>query len=66
MEIKPCPFCDCPNPPVSGWKEVLGGPYKVLCPDVDCGASGPRAETAEEAVMLWNARLENEGTDHGK
>lgn len=52
-EIKPCPFCKCN--PLRAWRiGVYDKPWFVECPK--CLASGPHAETEEDAIELWNMR----------
>jgi Lar family restriction alleviation protein len=52
LEIKPkhCPFC--------GGKALEGctpdKDYVIFCPE--CGASGPKEGSGEEATKLWNMR----------
>ena len=51
-KLKPCPFCGEKD---EVWViQRMDGPYWVQCPD--CGGSGSREATEEEAVIAWNRR----------
>lgn len=63
MEIKPCPFCGSKRIRINSTREDREEEDKLqtywgLC--MDCGADGPNAESAEEAVRMWNERMEPE------
>lgn len=54
QSIKPCPFCrgegklrQC---------RLNDGPYHVRC---SCDARGPKAETPDGAIALWNSRADS-------
>ena len=47
--LLPCPFCGSDN--IDIWK----GEFSLYC--VDCGAIGPEAPNATEAVKRWNSRF---------
>jgi Lar family restriction alleviation protein len=53
VEIEPCPFCgnDDPQWNADNAETVLW----LDCPE--CGATGPTAQTHEEAADLWNQRM---------
>lgn len=55
-ELKPCPFCGSTH-----WSDWHAGdkihPWTTDC--MECGASGPWADTEEEAKRLWNRRTQD-------
>lgn len=52
MEIDPCPFCGCAEPE---WNS--NDDETVLWLEcTECNATGPTAQTHEDAVELWNNR----------
>lgn len=53
--IRPCPFCGCTNVIVDEFWERYDKPYFVACDG--CGASGPYTRKKEEAIDLWNKRV---------
>lgn len=58
-EIKRCPFCNGKARTDSiCWgdeEEYLVDDYSVVvCPE--CGATGPKCQTEEEAIEMWNRR----------
>lgn len=67
-ELKPCPFCGCPDRRVSIRKQGSKG-YRIVCGR--CGATGPyssvlectqeaRANARKNAVETWNRRANND------
>lgn len=52
-KLKPCPFCgkELINESISFWD----GLYAVNC-WWNCGIQGPKADTKEKAIALWNNR----------
>ena len=53
IERKPCPFCKC-NKTMTWHIGHYDKPWLVEC--MECSASGPHADTEEEAIELWNRR----------
>lgn len=58
-KLKPCPFCQSDDVDA----EFARGHKYVSSGCMNCGASGPDAETVDEAVKLWNTRSPEEGKD---
>ena len=56
-QVKNCPFCKSED---VGSSKVQAGSnsYHVCC--FECGASGPVANSREEAVKLWNRGMDND------
>lgn len=54
-ELKPCPFCGGTNVVVDEFWERYDEPYFIACNE--CGASGPYTHKKEEAIELWNRRV---------
>jgi len=53
IDIEPCPFCGNDDPQWSA-----DDAETVLWLECDeCGATGPTAQTHEEAADLWNQRM---------
>lgn len=57
--LKPCPFLHLPRrgtepPTVKGPTPNYHWSAQVVC---NCGARGPAANTAEEAIVAWNAGI---------
>lgn len=52
MTAPGCPFCGEPEASID---EVKPRRFALVCED--CGAIGPEADTQEEAVTRWNARV---------
>lgn len=66
-ELKPCPFCNCPDRRVSIRKQGSKG-YRIVCGR--CGATGPyssvlkctptsREDARRNAIEAWNRRSDN-------
>lgn len=53
-ELMKCPFCGGNN----GYLSERSGQFAVIC---DCGATGPTANTKQEALTGWNKRAQNQG-----
>lgn len=53
--LKPCPFCGSDNIFVDEFWERYDEPYFVTCNG--CGANGPYTRKKEEAIELWNRRV---------
>lgn len=52
---RPCPFCgDFNGALIGGSDDKPWEVYGIRCSF--CGAIGPEASTAEEAIELWNSR----------
>ena len=54
VKLKPCPFCGCTD--IMVWRISHIGPYAARCPN--CITYGPQRYDEEEAVALWNRRVE--------
>lgn len=52
-ELKPCPFCCGNNLKICDWYVACW----VEC--LGCFTEGPSAETPEEAIEVWNRRVED-------
>ncbi len=50
-DLLPCPFCGSDN--INIWN----GEFSLFC--MDCGAIGPEAPNAAEALERWNSRKGN-------
>lgn len=53
FDIDPCPFCGCDDPRWAADPEE----EEVWLECDECGASGPKGPTHEEAADLWNQRM---------
>lgn len=68
MKLAPCPFCGNTKLFVGTEMEILtdeneiGGGYTVCCDYTQggCGATSGYRETKEEAISVWNKRVNNE------
>jgi hypothetical protein len=45
-----CPFCKCAKGEI---RKIRGG-YQGVC--LNCGATGPKRESYDEALRVWNGR----------
>lgn len=59
MKIKSCPFCEGDGALVPA--DYYGVVKQVICLDPRCVARGPRRDIKEEAIKMWNRRI-NEDT----
>lgn len=50
-ELKPCPFCGCPDNTV-----YCDGGFYAECGNPDCDAFGPTRKTKQQAIDAWNKR----------
>ena len=61
-DLKPCPWPECRNRgAISLEKAFLDSGYYIFCSV--CEATGPCAQTEEEAVRLWNTMQRQEEQD---
>ena len=51
-ELKPCPFCGCPDNNVCEDYDV----FYAECGNPDCDAFGPSRKTKQQAIDAWNKR----------
>lgn len=54
-DLLPCPFCGNAEPTIPEYERDWGG-YSVWC--FSCGVDGPVADTAAQAVVAWNRRMQ--------
>ena len=64
MELKPCPFCGSKIVGVADRDFLSASPsHSGISVDVAvcgvCGACGPMAESTEEAIAVWNQRVDS-------
>jgi len=67
-KVKPCPFCGNKKPFVGKEEDIIPDmPYALnfwaVCCDYNdggCGSVGGYRPTAEQAIELWNTRMEEE------
>lgn len=62
MDAKPCPFCGCTD--VRPDRVMRGSAFEpeqwtLDCLGENCEAIGPVGASKEEALMLWNRRVES-------
>lgn len=50
MSLKPCPFCDNPNPNTIEYAEQ----FAIECPECQCATR--LCDTEQEAIYAWNRR----------
>lgn len=60
QELLPCPFCGLDTRPLRNPIEQAfpDGYMSVVCPNSQCGASGPKRQSEIEAEDAWNRRAE--------
>lgn len=59
-ELNPCPFCGSKQNRLFIEQDEAGWFYVICAPsDNGCAATGPAAITKEDAVNLWNRRIDN-------
>jgi Lar family restriction alleviation protein len=56
MTLEPCPFCGATDVGMDSYRALgwMGLQYEVRC--TDCNASGPNADTEDDAAREWNRR----------
>jgi Lar family restriction alleviation protein len=54
VDLAACPFCASTN--LGFYEHVYGQMFAVSCNL--CGAEGPRRSSQDEAVKLWNRRVQ--------
>lgn len=58
--MKSCPFCNQPPDSVREHGVQIGNSFAVVC---RCGAHGPTATTATDAIAAWDIRASEETTN---
>lgn len=56
MKYLPCPFCGGLD--IRVYEGIHDGPHIIVY--CDCGAQGAAAEEEEEAIALWNNRINHQ------
>lgn len=59
QKLKPCPFCGS-EAWIEEWADGCDGTYRVRCCDTRCDVETQIYLTEQEAIQVWNRRVESD------